>query len=362
MEKIVVTTSSKQYDVYIGPNILMKLSSFIEQQQSECTKIFILTDETVEQFHIQTLIDALPPIEWVKYTVPSGEKAKTFDVYYDCLTFALEQQLDRKSLLLAFGGGAVGDLGGFVAATFMRGIPFIQIPTTILAHDSAVGGKVAINHPQGKNMIGAFYQPEAVFYDVSFLRTLPLHEVRSGFSEVIKHALIHDKYFYDFLLKYVLTLENQPIETLQFALTKGIKVKSEVVAKDEKELGVRAYLNFGHTLGHAIEAEAGYGVMTHGEAVLIGMLFALEVSKEKLGLPFDLPVFKNWIHSLGYKTTLQNRFSPEKLLARMRQDKKTIGQQVRFVLLKEIGAPCVVPLDDDYLLNKLTQFSQGGVE
>ncbi len=163
MEKIPVITNAKQYKVFLGSHILEELLPFIKQEIDEYTKIFILTDETVGPLHLEKLMQALKGEDIVVYTVPSGEKAKTFDVYYNCLTFALENKLDRKSLLLAFGGGAVGDLGGFVAATFLRGIRFIQIPTTILAHDSAVGGKVAINHPLGKNMIGAFYQPEAVF-------------------------------------------------------------------------------------------------------------------------------------------------------------------------------------------------------
>lgn len=360
MGKVTVSTSSKQYDVHIGSQVISELLSFIKNELPGCTKILLLTDETVKKLHLKTILNALGDANIVTYTVPSGEKAKTFEKYDDCLTFALEEKLDRKSLLLAFGGGAVGDLGGFVAATFMRGIPFIQIPTTILAHDSAVGGKVAINHPQGKNMIGAFYQPEAVFYDLSFLQTLPIHEVRSGFAEVIKHALIHNEFFLHQLMSEVTSLDDLSLDTLQFALTEGIKIKSNIVGEDEKEVGVRAFLNFGHTLGHAIEAESGYGVVTHGEAVLIGMVFALELSKEKLGLSFDQQAFTSWVKELGYEVTLSNHLSPENLLSRMQQDKKTIGRQVRFVLLENIGAPRIVKLDDDYLIEKLTQFSQGG--
>src|SRR5690606_22285980 len=212
-----------------------------------------------------------------------------------CLTFALEQKLDRKSVILAFGGGAVGDLSGFVAASFMRGIPFIQIPTTILAHDSAVGGKVAINHPLGKNMIGAFYQPEAVFYDLDFLHSLPLHERRSGFAEVIKHSLISDEDFYVWLRENVHDLDQLRNEEMLYFLKKGIRIKEQIVSQDEKESGIRAFLNFGHTLGHAIEGEAGYGNITHGEGVVIGMMFALGLSKKKLGLSFHLDEFESWL-------------------------------------------------------------------
>ncbi|TXL57858.1 3-dehydroquinate synthase [Cerasibacillus terrae] len=357
MEQIPVITNAKQYKVFLGSHILEELLPFIKQEIDEYTKIFILTDETVGPLHLEKLMQALKGEDIVVYTVPSGEKAKTFDVYYNCLTFALENKLDRKSLLLAFGGGAVGDLGGFVAATFLRGIRFIQIPTTILAHDSAVGGKVAINHPLGKNMIGAFYQPEAVFYDLSFINTLPKREVRSGFAEVIKHALIHDEAFYRQLQTEVPSFEFLTGNTLLHALKKGIEVKSKIVKKDEKELGIRAYLNFGHTLGHAIEAEAGYGVMAHGEAVLIGMLFALKLSKDKLGLSFNEKELIEWVGQLGYETSINKQFSPEKLLQRMLQDKKTIGQEVRFVLLKEIGKPVVVTINHDDLLMHLKQFS-----
>lgn len=360
MEKIAITTKSKQYDVYLGETAISALSPFIKATLPDCTKVLLLTDETVAPLYLQQVLKELSELAVVSHIVPSGEKAKTFAVYEQCLTFALEQQLDRKSLLVALGGGAVGDLGGFVAATYMRGIPFIQLPTTILAHDSAVGGKVAINHPLGKNMVGAFYQPEAVFYDLSFLRSLPDKEIRSGFSEVIKHALIHEEEFLQQLMEEVISLNELKTATLQSFLKKGIEVKGAIVEADEQELGVRAFLNFGHTLGHAIEGEAGYGVITHGEAVLIGMLFALEVSVEKLGLSFDLATFRNWVAKLGYKTTLDANFSPEKLLVRMQQDKKSYNSKVRFVLLEEIGRPRILPLDDQYLLEKLSEYSQRG--
>lgn len=360
METIKLETSSKQYNVYVGSNILDRIAPFIEDELPACTKVFIITDETVKKLHLERLMGHIDQMEPIVHTVPSGEKAKTFQVYYECMSAALEHQLDRKSLVLAFGGGAVGDLAGFVAATFMRGIPFIQIPTTILAHDSAVGGKVAINHPEGKNMIGAFYQPEAVFYDLSFLTTLPLHEVRSGFAEVIKHALIHDEEFYQFLLHHIQSLENVSIAHLQSALMQGMNVKANIVKQDEKELGIRAFLNFGHTLGHAIEAEAGYGKITHGEAVLIGMLFALQMSQEKLGLSFSYDHFRKWVQQLGYETTIPSSLSADSLLARMQQDKKTIGQNIRFVLLNNIGQPSIHELDKDYLFKKLNQFLKRG--
>ncbi|UAC47071.1 3-dehydroquinate synthase [Bacillus aquiflavi] len=356
MKTIKIETGSKQYFVKIGIHVLNELLPFINEKFPHVTKIFIITDETVGKLHLTHLMSHLQGKDSSIYTVPSGEKAKTFNVYYDCLTYALEQKLDRKSHLLAFGGGAVGDLAGFVAATFMRGIPFIQIPTTILAHDSAVGGKVALNHPLGKNMIGAFHQPEAVFFDLSFIQSLPIREVRSGFAEVVKHALIKDKMLYETLFNSVASLDKISNEMLEYALTRGIEIKGSIVAEDEKEIGVRAFLNFGHTLGHAIEAEAGYGVITHGEAVVIGMLFALQVSKEIAGLTFDYQSFKIWLESLNYQTSIPKNMNASRLIERMKQDKKSVGQRIRFILLKELGYPIIYELDEEYLLKKIEQF------
>ncbi len=353
MKAVSIETSSKTYPVFIGSGVSNELSTFIKDKFSSLTSLMLITDETVASLYLSDIKNALAQYDLKACIVPSGEKAKTFDVYYQCLSFALENKLDRKSLLLSFGGGAVGDLGGFVASTYMRGIPFIQVPTTILAHDSAVGGKVAINHPQGKNMIGAFYQPEAVFYDLSFLSSLPINEKRSGFAEVIKHALINDPDFYKWLLTHIHTLEKFNDDDLNYFLTSGIQIKNNFVSKDEKESGIRAYLNLGHTLGHAIEAEMGYGNMTHGEAVMVGILFALELSQKKCGLAFELEQFKQWLVHLGYEIEIPKHLSVNKLLERMKQDKKSVGQKVNFVLLTAIGKPVLYEISDEELLEQL---------
>lgn len=353
MEALSIKTASKTYPVCIGSGVIKELSSFIKVSFPSLTSLVVITDETVANLYLSDIQHALSDYQINPCIVSSGEKAKTFDVYYHCLSFALEHKLDRKSLVLAFGGGAVGDLAGFVAATYMRGIPFIQVPTTILAHDSAVGGKVAINHPLGKNMVGAFYQPAAVFYDLTFLSSLPLHEKRSGFAEVIKHALINDPNFYTWLLTHIHSLEKITDDDLNYFLTRGIEIKNQFVSEDEKETGVRAFLNFGHTLGHAIEAEMGYGKMTHGEAVMVGLLFALQLSQKKCGLSFELEPFKKWLVQLGYEIEIPQRLSPYKLLERMKQDKKSIGQKVNFVLLKEVGKPVLYEISDEELLNVL---------
>jgi 3-dehydroquinate synthase len=356
METIRIHTESKSYDVSIGEGASKEIGPFLTKHFPDLTNIFIITDETVASLHLEKLLLSLQGWNPVVFTAPVGEKAKTFEVYYEALSKALENRLDRKSLVLSFGGGAVGDLSGFVAASFMRGIPFIQIPTTILAHDSAVGGKVAINHPLGKNMIGAFYQPEAVFYDLTFLKSLPKQEIRSGFAEVIKHALIYDQAFYDWLQMNIDNLDSLTMEQLSYSLIKGIKIKKEFVAKDERETGVRAYLNFGHTLGHAIEAEMGYGNFTHGEAVMIGMVFALKLSIGLLGLSFDSNKFIEWIERLGFETNLPPDLSLERLLTRMSQDKKSFGSSIRFVLLEGVGKPKMQEISGDVLADKLKSF------
>jgi 3-dehydroquinate synthase len=350
METIDIVTPSKRYPVIVGHNLIRELPRII--QHLKPSKIMLVTDETVGNLHLASMLKILSQYECLSFITPSGEAAKTFEVYYEGLTFALEHKLDRSSVLIAFGGGAIGDLGGFIAATFMRGIPFIQVPTTILAHDSAVGGKVAINHPVGKNMVGSFYQPEAVLYDLTYINTLPLSERRSGFAELIKHALIHDISMYDKLVNTINSLEKLSTEQIQPLLLEGIKVKANIVAADEKETGQRAYLNFGHTLGHAIEAEMGYGKITHGEAVAIGMVFALHISKELAGLVFSIEHFSSWLNQLGYETTIPASIDRLKLVSRMKQDKKSSNQNIKMVLLSKIGTPILRTIsEEDILMN-----------
>ena len=360
MQQVNIHTSTKSYPVYIGKGAIQQLRGIIQDAEDHYTSIMVITDGTVAKHHLQTF-HAQTALERIfEKVVPSGEKAKTFDVYQDCLTSALENKLDRKSLIISFGGGAVGDLAGFVAATYMRGIRFIQVPTTILAHDSAVGGKVAINHPLGKNMVGAFHQPEAVVYDLDYLKTLPEKELRSGFAEVIKHSLISDENFYSWLREEIQSLNEMTDSQMLEFLTKGIQIKGAVIAEDERETGVRAFLNFGHTLGHAIEAEAGFGEVTHGEAVAIGMLFSLRLSRELLGLNFNIEAFTIWLESLGYETSIPAGVSNDRLLERMKQDKKTVNGAIRFVLLEKIGMPSLIEVEESVLMMNLEKFAGEG--
>jgi len=354
METIQIKTKTKEYPLFVGHDVIKDLSLFLKNRETEVSKVLIITDEVVGNLYLESIVDVLQPgYSVVSHVIPNGERAKSFDNYYQCQTVALAERLDRQSLIIALGGGVVGDLAGFVAATYMRGIPFIQIPTTLLAHDSAVGGKVAINHELGKNMIGAFHQPEAVFYDIDMLRTLPENEMRSGFAEVIKHAIISDQNFSDWLKQEVSSLSDLKGEKLKQAIIKGIKVKANIVLEDELETGVRAFLNFGHTLGHAIEAELGYGVTTHGEAIAIGMLYAIKVSEMVYQKDLSYASYVSWFEQYGFKTSIPEHIQPEKLIERMKRDKKSKVDKIRMVLLRDIGSVEVKEVDEKILVDLL---------
>ncbi len=325
-----IETATKRYPLLLGDGAVRVLPSLLRSLSCPPgTKLFIVTDDTVAPLYLDEVRALLAAAEYdvYAYVIPSGEAAKSFDHYYACQTAALQCGLDRRSVIIALGGGVVGDLAGFVAATYMRGIRYIQMPTTLLAHDSAVGGKVAINHPLGKNMIGAFHQPEAVVYDTSFLRTLPERELRSGFAEVIKHALIRDRRFYDWLRAEIKTLADLRGEKLAYCIEKGIDIKASVVREDEKETGVRAHLNFGHTLGHALESELGYGALTHGEAVAVGMLFAVFVSERFYGRSFAEHRLADWFAGYGFPVSLPTTVQTRRLLEKMKGDKKRTPEQ-----------------------------------
>ncbi|MFC4324175.1 3-dehydroquinate synthase [Litchfieldia salsa] len=351
MEVLQIKTQTKDYPLYVGSNISINLPEFIK---GKVTKILIITDENVSNYylkHIEEILKEHFPV--TSFIIPSGEKAKSIDVFYKCHTHALQEKLDRSSLVIALGGGVVGDLAGFVAATYMRGVPFIQMPTTLLAHDSAVGGKVAINHELGKNMIGVFNQPESVVYDISLLKTLPESEMRSGFAEVIKHALIKDVELYNWLKKNVHSMADVQGEHLQHMIISGIKVKADVVYEDENETGIRAYLNFGHTLGHAIEAELGYGQISHGDAVAIGMLFAIKVSENHYGIELNHDSFLAWFEQYGFPISIPSGLSATSLLERMKRDKKSKEDKIRMVLLREIGTVELVQVNEEMIRSML---------
>jgi 3-dehydroquinate synthase len=354
MEKMTVATESTNYPLFLGAGLRFRVGEFIEQISKSPTSVLIVTDDIVAPLYLNDLVQSLHIENIHSYIIPNGEQSKSFHLFYELQSYAIECNLDRHSLIIALGGGVVGDLAGFVAATFMRGIPYVQVPTTLLAHDSAVGGKVAINHEQGKNLIGSFHHPACVIYDVDTLQSLPKRQLLSGLAEVIKHALIADLSFLT-QLQTNLPESLYDDEELRRMLVKAISIKAKVVANDEKEKGERMHLNFGHTLAHAIEVEMEYDWL-HGEAVIVGMLFAIAVSETYYNVDLNLNEMKKWLTQLGYSTKIPSSLTVDQLLNRLMNDKKVNGQLINMVLLSDIGQPQVVALTRDYLNEQLMRF------
>ncbi|OGX61465.1 MAG: 3-dehydroquinate synthase, partial [Paenibacillus sp. RIFOXYA1_FULL_44_5] len=266
-----------------------------------------------------------------------GEASKSLARLEKLVTIALEAGLDRSSTIIALGGGVVGDLAGFAAASFMRGIRFIQIPTTILAHDSSVGGKVGVNHPLAKNMIGAFHQPAFVLYDTETLLTLPEREVRAGLSEMIKHGLIWDRDFANWCEEHAEELVSLDMEALEYGLFQGCSVKAQVVSQDEREGGWRAILNLGHTIGHALEAVGGYNELLHGEAISIGMVGSALLA-EKLGYSAQIYTdTKRILERFGLPAQIPPHYSVPDIMEAMMHDKKFREGTMTFIIPVDIG-------------------------
>lgn len=339
MNSIPVKAASHQYEVLIGKGILKEAFEKYEAVFQKTDKIVVLTDQHVWEAQGQYFEEAFS-YTFELFVMPAGEACKTFENYYATQTFLLEKKCTRKSIIIAFGGGAVGDLAGFVAATYMRGISFFQVPTTILAHDSAVGGKTAINHPLGKNIIGSFHQPDAVLYDTNMLNTLSEKEVRSGMAEVVKHAMISDEEWLNIIFETSMTNLNET-QLVQF-LAKGISVKAKIVEQDETEQSVRKYLNLGHTYGHALEAAAGYGRLAHGEAVMLGLVYCLLLSEKYGNITREFTEkFIEFVKANGYPIEKVKDYSFDELSQFMLKDKKADYGELQFVLLENIGLPFV---------------------
>lgn len=352
MNLLNVKASAHSYQINIDKNIRFNLKDYLAKDYNA---ILIISDDKVAPLYLKDVASSLHAFKVYEAIIPSGEASKDIEHFYQLQTAAITNGLDRNSLIIALGGGVVGDLAGFVASTYMRGIDYIQVPTTILAHDSSVGGKVAINHQLGKNMIGSFYPPQAVVYDVTTLDTLPEHEVRSGYAELIKEAFIADEAFLGEL--FTTDIKKVSNEDLVKHLYNGVKIKAGVVEKDERESYLRKFLNFGHTLAHALEAELGYGKVTHGEAVAIGMLFAIRVSegKYKISLPYE--AYSDWLNQNDYPISLFG-VNLERIIQLMKSDKKSQNQTVQMVLLTELAKPVVVELTDTELLAYLESFDE----
>lgn len=346
MRELTVELGDRSYPIYIGEGLLQEASSiFLKHGISTKSPIMIVTDSHVAGLHLQALELELGSAGYktTSVVVPSGESSKSLAMLETIVTKGLEAGLDRKSTIVALGGGVVGDLAGYVAASYMRGIKFVQVPTTILAHDSSVGGKVAVNHPLAKNIIGAFHQPELVLYDLHTLQTLPPREVKAGLSEAVKHGFIWDEAFVEWCEEHADKLLALDPESLGYALYKGCSVKAAVVSQDERENDLRAILNLGHTIGHALEAVAGYGELLHGEAISIGM-----IGSAKLGLRYGAPeevytITKRVLAKCGLPVRLPEHFDVDAIMDAMMHDKKFMEGTMVFVVPTAIGKVEIKP-------------------
>ncbi|MFY0543065.1 3-dehydroquinate synthase [Brevibacillus sp. H7] len=336
-----VELDERSYPIQIGEGLLQQAATLLQDVGIlPGRSLFIVTDENVAPLYLSPLVSQLETAGYrvASCVIEAGEQSKSLAVYERVMTASIEAGLDRKSALLALGGGVVGDLAGFVAATFMRGIDFVQVPTTLLAHDSSVGGKVAINHPLGKNLIGAFHQPRMVLYDTAALRSLPKREVAAGFAEVIKHGLISDERFVTWLEEHADELWQLHSEYVAEAIQRGCAVKAAIVSADETEQGMRALLNLGHTFGHAFEALSDYARLNHGEAISIGMCLAAKTA-ERMGLA-DRGVYERTARVLRrfhLPTEWPKPFDPIQVLTVMKRDKKTVSGKLALVLPRAIG-------------------------
>ncbi|QDT93200.1 3-dehydroquinate synthase [Gimesia algae] len=305
---------------------------------------FIVTDRNLSTLHTPAIEKSLKSNDWKFETaiIEPGEKSKSLDVISSLYDRLVAMKADRQTVLIAVGGGVTGDAAGFVASTYVRGLPFVQVPTSLLAHvDSSVGGKVGVNHPQAKNLIGAFYQPLGVFIDTSTLETLPVRDYRSGLAEVVKYGVILDSRFFHYLEQNIEALNQRDPDVLRQVIARSCELKAEVVEQDEHERsGLRAILNYGHTFAHAFEALCGYGELMHGEAVSIGMIYASYLA-EKLDLISHQETERQirLLEALGLPVLLPKgtRLDTDQIIDRMKLDKKTVGGKLRFVLPTCLG-------------------------
>lgn len=352
MRTLNVPLGDRSYPIHIGTGIVTQLDLLPEWLVRN--KVAVITNSTIAPLYLKNYADGLRArgVACIEIVVPDGEAYKSWETLNTIFDALLSNRCERSTPLIALGGGVVGDLTGFAAATYLRGVPFIQVPTTLLSQvDSSVGGKTAINHPLGKNMVGAFYQPAVVIADIDTLHTLPERELAAGLAEVIKYGLIRDAEFLDWLDANIEKLCARNPEALVYAVERSCRNKAEVVARDERETGERALLNFGHTFGHAIEAGMGYGKWLHGEAVAAGMVLATHVSR-RLGLIGQPDV--NRIVDMLKRAKLPvdaPDLGVDRYLELMGHDKKVVGGRMRFILLRKLGDAFISDHVDPEALN-----------
>ncbi len=338
----VAVGGGRSYPIYVGAGLLRRDDLF--KSHIAGSQVMVVSNETVAPLYLDTLLASLEGFEVHTKILPDGEAYKTLDVAESVFSALLQVPCDRQTTIVALGGGVIGDLAGFVAACYQRGVPYIQVPTTLLAQvDSSVGGKTAVNHPLGKNMIGAFHQPQCVIADTDSLDSLPERELVAGLGEVVKYGLICDAGFFGWLEANIDKLLARDPHALRYTIERCCRNKADVVAQDERETGVRALLNLGHTFGHAIETGLGYGVWLHGEAVAAGMVLAAELSR-RLGLLSEIDVARveQLLRRAGLPVHLPDALDAAELMRLMSVDKKVVGRRVRLVCLKGIGEATLV--------------------
>ncbi len=352
MKEVIVELGERSYPILIGSGLLSErelIRSLIPARQ-----VMVVTNETVGPLYSAQLCDHIKDREIREVRLPDGEAYKTLASFETLMSALLEARFERGCCIVALGGGVIGDLAGFAAACYQRGVEFVQMPTTLLAQvDSSVGGKTAVNHPLGKNMIGAFHQPRAVIADLDTLRTLPSLELSAGLAEIIKYGLIDDGEFFVWLESNLERVMAGDVEATTFAVERSCRDKARIVALDEREGGVRALLNLGHTFGHGIEHALGYGEWLHGEAVAAGMCMAARMSA-RLGLmsPTDARRAETLIARAGLPTSAPTGITPADMLAAMQLDKKNRGGRIRLVLMRSCGDSF---LTDDYPVEVLME-------
>ena len=345
-ESLRVDLGTRSYDIVVGAGLIARAGTYIAPLLKQ-SRVFVITDETVAALHLPALERALEQahIDVESFVLPAGEGTKNFEHLQYLVDSLLERRIERRDTLIALGGGVIGDLVGFAAAITLRGLDFIQIPTTLLAQvDSSVGGKTGINSVHGKNLVGAFHQPRLVLADTAVLDTLPRRELLAGYAEVVKYGCIDDPEFFAWLETHGLDAIEGDRAARRRAITTSCRRKAEIVARDERESsGTRALLNLGHTFGHALEAEVGYGSeLLHGEAVAIGMVLAADLSADLGHCPAeDAARVRNHLAAVGLPTGFEHLpgrvFSPDRLMNHMSRDKKVQDGRVTFVLMGGIG-------------------------
>ena len=352
--------STTGYPIYIGASLLNQPE--LLRRHVAGNQVLIVSNDTIAPLYLDVIKDTFHDLQCDVVILPDGEQYKTLATLETIFNTLLEKGHNRTTTLIALGGGVVGDITGYAAASYQRGVNFLQVPTTMLAQvDSSVGGKTAVNHPLGKNMIGAFHQPGCVLIDTDTLKTLPKREFSAGLAEVIKYGLIQDLAFFEWLENNIEKLLAQDLECITYAIKKSCQNKADIVAEDEKEKGVRALLNLGHTFGHAIETSLGYGKILHGEAVSIGMNMAADLSMKMQWITQeDALRVGNLLQKAGLPIVPPAEMTPEKFLAAMAVDKKTLNKKIRLVLLKHLGTSVISTEFSEGLLKRTLLMGSSG--